>query len=59
MGSRFPDVDWFCDRCDSHLNNQVDFDDNKYIWQCTECDHKNSISSVNIYESKEDFGIRD
>lgn len=59
MENRFSDVDWFCDRCDSHLNNQVGFDDNKYIWQCTECNHKNSISSTNIYESKVDFDIRD
>jgi len=55
MGSRFSDVDWFCDRCDSYLNNQVGFNDRKYIWQCSECNHKNSISSANIYESKEDF----
>ena len=27
MGNRFPDVDWFCDRCDAHLNSQIDFDD--------------------------------
>lgn len=52
MVSRFANIDWFCD---SYLKNQVEFDDRKYIWQCTECDHKNSISSANIYDSKEDF----
>lgn len=52
MVSRFANIDWFCD---SYLKNQVEFDDRKYIWQCTECDHKNSISSANIYDSKEDI----
>ncbi|SHG37768.1 Sec23/Sec24 zinc finger [Ornithinibacillus halophilus] len=55
MNERFPDVDWYCDRCDSHLNNQSNFDDNKYLWKCTECGHKNSISSTNIYDSKKDY----
>lgn len=55
---RFPDVDWFCDRCEAHLNEQTAFDDNKYLWQCTECGFKNSISSVNIFDSKDDFRNR-
>lgn len=55
MGERFPDVDWFCDRCNASLNIQSNFDDNKYVWQCTECGHKNSISSTNIYDSQEDY----
>ena len=50
MGERFPDVDWFCDRCDAHLNNQDNFNDHKYIWPCTECGFKNSISSANIID---------
>ena len=55
MSGRFPDIDWYCDRCNAHLNNQTGFDDSKYIWRCTECGHKNSISSNNIYKSEEDF----
>jgi DNA-directed RNA polymerase subunit M/transcription elongation factor TFIIS len=55
MSGRFPDVDWFCDRCNSHLNSQLGFDDNKYTWKCTECQHKNSISRDNIYETEQDF----
>ena len=55
MDERFPNVDWWCDRCTVHLNSQSSFDDNKYIWQCTECGHKNSISSTNIYGSQEDY----
>lgn len=47
---RFPDVDWYCDHCGSYLNAQEGFDDHKYIWKCTQCKGKNSISRDNIHE---------
>lgn len=55
MGDRFPDVDWWCDRCGALLNVQEGFDDSHYVWKCTEYGHKNSISSDNIYDSHEDY----
>ena len=55
MSERFVDIDWWCDRCGAYLNSQFGFDDHKYIWKCTECDYKNSISRDNIFESHEDF----
>lgn len=55
MSERFPGIDWYCDRCNAYLNYQSGFDDNHYVWKCTECGHKNSISSDDIYESEEDF----
>lgn len=55
MAKRFPDTDWWCDRCNEHLNNQEGFDDHHYIWRCTSCGHKNSISSDNIYDSEDEF----
>jgi len=55
MSERFAGIDWWCDRCGVSLNGQSGFDDHKYIWKCTECGFKNSISSDNIYESQEDF----
>jgi len=55
MEDRFQDIDWWCDRCNAYLNIQIRFDDHKYIWECTVCGHKNSISAANIYESEEDF----
>lgn len=55
MSDRFPDIGWYCDRCNASLNDQPGFDDHKYTWKCTECGHKNSISSDDIYESEEDF----
>ena len=54
-GERFPDIDWFCDRCNANLNFQPGFDDHKYLWQCTECGFKNSISSTNIFSSEDAF----
>lgn len=52
METRFPGIDWFCDNCDAHLNNQQGFDDRKYIWKCKKCGYKNSISAANIrYEN--------
>lgn len=50
MTERFPSVDWWCDSCKAYLNIQAGFDDHKYIWQCTECGYKNSISASNIFE---------
>lgn len=47
---RFPDVDWYCDRCGEHLNYQSGFDDHKYTWKCTYCGYKNSISKDNIID---------
>ena len=55
MSERFPGIDWRCDRCDALLNEQKGFDDHKYIWRCTKCGHKNSISKENIYRSYVEF----
>ncbi|WP_413527699.1 Sec23/Sec24 zinc finger-containing protein [Marinilactibacillus psychrotolerans] len=49
MSERFPEVDWFCDNCNTYLNDQSGFNDHKYLWQCTKCGFKNSISSTNIF----------
>lgn len=50
MSERFPNIDWYCDRCHAYLNIQEGFDDHHYVWKCTECGHKNSISSDDIHE---------
>ena len=55
MSERFPGIDLCCDRCNAYLNDQPRFDDHHYVWKCTECGYKNSISSDDIYESEEDF----
>ena len=45
---RFPGIKWYCDRCNSLLSDQTGFDDHHYIWKCTKCGYKNSISATNI-----------
>ena len=55
MSDRFYNIAWYCDRCNASLNDQENFDDHKYIWKCTECGHKNSISRDNIYLSRSEF----
>lgn len=55
MSERFQNIDWYCDRCNSYLNSQEGFDDHHYVWKCTNCGHKNSISLDDIYESQEEF----
>lgn len=45
---RFPGIDWYCDHCGALLNSQKNFDDHKYLWKCTNCGYKNSLSWDNI-----------
>lgn len=45
---RFPDYVWFCAHCGESLSNQNGFDDHKFTWRCTNCNHKNSISKDNL-----------
>lgn len=60
MSERFPDIDWWCDKCGAYLNSQVGFDDHKYIWKCTECGFKSSISGDNIrYDESVDRKTKD
>lgn len=57
MKKRFPGIDWYCDRCNAFLNVQDGFDDHHYVWKCTECGYKSSISSSNIRDDEEDDEI--
>ncbi len=45
---RFPGIDWYCDNCGALLNAQNNFSDSHYLWKCTECGYKTSISLSNI-----------
>jgi hypothetical protein len=55
MTERFPDIDWWCDGCGAYLNDQDGFDDHKYLWKCTQCGFKSSLSKDNIrWEDDED-----
>lgn len=34
MSERFPNIDWYCDRCNAYLNSQNGFDDHNYTHTC-------------------------
>jgi hypothetical protein len=44
MSDRFPDVDWYCDECNEHLNDHPGFTDEHEIWACADCGHENGIT---------------
>lgn len=46
--SEFSSVDWYCDSCNAHLNDQVGFNTESGKWECTECGHVNSVSDEDI-----------
>ena len=31
MGERFPEIDWYCDRCNAYLNEQEGFDEKFHV----------------------------
>ncbi|MDR0913804.1 MAG: hypothetical protein LBM65_01350 [Oscillospiraceae bacterium] len=41
-------VFWFCDKCETFLNNQHDFSLNESVWVCTKCGHENDVTENNI-----------
>lgn len=51
LDRRFPGIEWFCDRCGEHLNEQEGFDDHLHVWKCTRCGYENRIEMDNIYDS--------
>ena len=48
--------DWYCDKCNTLLNNQIGFDVNCGTWNCTEC---GEINYINEYEILDDYEIND
>ena len=44
----YPDVTWYCDECNSILNEQDGFTDREGTWECTECGHINDINEDEI-----------
>lgn len=48
-------IDWYCDSCNSYINDQVGFTDNKRLWVCDNCGHVNELTKENILNSKVDY----
>ena len=53
LDKRFPGIEWYCDRCGEHLNEQEGFDDHHHVWKCTNCGYKNAIEIRNIYDPED------
>lgn len=46
---------WYCDGCNSEMNNQPGFTTSTGTWTCTECGHINDVSDANIYDSEDEY----
>ena len=60
LDKQFPGIEWYCDQCRAHLNEQEGFDDHLPEWTCTQCGYINPIGIDQIYETEEDYrhGVR-
>lgn len=54
LENRFPGIEWYCDHCNDHLNEQEGFTDHLPVWQCRKCGYLNPINAEQIYETAED-----
>lgn len=54
LDRKYPGIEFYCDQCGAHLNEQEDFDDHVGEWKCRACGFVNEISEHVIYESLED-----
>jgi DNA-directed RNA polymerase subunit M/transcription elongation factor TFIIS len=58
LSKKFPDVRWYCDKCDASLDRQAEFDDHLEVWECRKCGHENKISTDEIYGTKYEYSIK-
>ncbi len=58
LQNRFPDIEWYCDRCGAHLNEQTGFNDYLSRWKCQMCGYENKLDISEIYGNKEDWQNR-
>lgn len=49
------DITWYCDGCNSILNNQPGFNTDSGTWECTVCGHINDVTENNVYESEDAY----
>lgn len=54
LNNRFPGIEWYCDNCKAHLNEQDGFDDHLDEWKCQKCGYVNHIGMDNIFDNEED-----
>lgn len=49
------DDEWYCDGCNTKLNDQSGFTTDYSTWECAECGHDNDVTSANLYDSHEHY----
>ncbi len=49
------DITWYCDGCNSVLNEQEGFNTYSGSWECTECGYFNDVTSDNVFASEEAY----
>lgn len=47
-GEKYKDIYWHCDKCNSLLNSQKNFNDRCGKWECTRCGFINKIEESKI-----------
>lgn len=55
LQNRFPNIEWYCDGCGAHLNEQEGFDDHLPVWTCRACGQVNKLDLTECYENDEDW----
>ena len=55
LDRRYPGIEWYCDRCGAHLNEQDHFTDRAPVWVCTACGYENRIDADMIFDNREDY----
>lgn len=41
-------IDWYCDGCGAHLNEQDGFNTHSRTWRCRECGFENDVTENNL-----------
>ena len=55
LEKQYPGIQWYCDRCGAHLDEQEGFDDHHPVWKCTVCGTENRIDLSRIFENEQDY----
>ena len=50
-------IDWYCDECNTYLNDQAGFNTSSGRWTCSECGYENDVTEDNIFDSEDDYLI--
>ena len=49
------EITWYCDGCNSILNDQSGFNTETGTWECKECGYINDVTNDNVFESEDAY----